>query len=57
MKKISFSVDEDEYKKIKKAAEEEGLTPSQFVKRTTILAAKNKGFDGSMATYEITEEG
>lgn len=40
-KKISFTITDEEHKKIKTHAEGEGLTPSQFAKRATIVALKS----------------
>jgi DNA repair protein RadC len=39
-KRISFSVDQEQAKAIETKARTEGLTPSQFAKRSTVLAAQ-----------------
>lgn len=39
-KKITFSVTESQHNEIKTHAEREGLTPSSFAKRSTIMAAR-----------------
>jgi len=49
VRRISFSVTDDEYNLIKKTAGKEGLTPSQFVKRSTIIAINTP--DYSMIKY------
>ncbi len=45
MKKITFSVSEDEHKKIKLTAQAEGLTPSQYAKRQTTIAVNSQMAD------------
>lgn len=56
MRKISFSMTDEEYLIIKRSAEKEGLTPSQFVKRVTIIAARNDDFGEGVAAYGIEME-
>ncbi len=42
MKKITFSVTEDDHEKIKATAQAEGLTAAQYAKRQTIIAVNSQ---------------
>ncbi len=45
MKKITFSITDDEHEKIRLTAQAEGLTPSQYAKRQTIIAVNSQVAD------------
>lgn len=45
MKKITFSITEDEHEKIKATAQAEGLTVSQYAKRQTIIGVNSQVSD------------
>ncbi|MCP3940266.1 MAG: DNA repair protein RadC [Desulfobacteraceae bacterium] len=45
MKKITFSVTEDQHEKIKATAEAEGLSPAQYAKRQTIIGVNSQTAD------------